>query len=262
MHKIVAFDFGIFFFSPFRVKVLYPGSASSKEEKGNYTKMENATLSCPDDLDLCRTNTDYSESDGGNKAVVNKCLVEPVLHEHVAPLDFEPSVAESLEEPLRSTDETAPPISSCENLKSSEDAVNSQLNCTNYESPSKASMAAQSQGEIRSAAVSPLRPLYRNGSQVQARKPARLLRHRYWHRGRKTKWSKWWSNMKYARPSPAAVPLNVSLQPDLEDVDGMLFVSFVAKVRYLILFSDILRNVLCDFQLNHVNILITCSSVS
>lgn len=194
--------------------------------------MRNATLSCPNDLDLCRTNTDYSESDGGNKAVVDKCLVEPVLHEHVAPLVFEPSVAESLEEPLRSTEETAPPISSSENLKSSEDAVNPQLNCTNHESPSKSSMAAQSRGEIRSAAVSLLRPLYLNGSQGLARKPARLLRHRYCHRGRKAK-SKWWPNMKYARPCPAAAPLNVSLQPDLEDVDGMLFVSFVAKVRYL-----------------------------
>lgn len=44
--------------------------------------------------------------------------------------------------------------------------------------------------------------------------------------------AKWWSNVKYARAAAARVnkAMDVSMQPDLEDVDGVLFVSFTAKV--------------------------------
>lgn len=45
--------------------------------------------------------------------------------------------------------------------------------------------------------------------------------------------AKWWSNVKYARAAAAArvnKVTDVSMQPDLEDVDGVLFVSFTAKV--------------------------------
>ncbi|XP_048063910.1 MAX gene-associated protein [Megalobrama amblycephala] len=43
--------------------------------------------------------------------------------------------------------------------------------------------------------------------------------------------AKWWSNVKYARAAAARVnkAMDVSMQPDLEDVDGVLFVSFTAK---------------------------------
>lgn len=191
--------------------------------------MRNATLSCPDDMDLCQENAVLSESDRASTVVVNDKPVDPVLNEHVAPLDFEPSVTVSLDELLPSTDETVPPISSTENLKSSEDAVNSQISCTNFESPIQSSMAAQSHGEVKSAGVSLPRPPVFTGSQVHEHKPDCLLRHRHCHRGRKAR-SKWWSNVKYARTCPAAVPLNVNSEPDLEDVEGMLFVSFVAKV--------------------------------
>ncbi|XP_051500229.1 MAX gene-associated protein-like [Myxocyprinus asiaticus] len=49
-----------------------------------------------------------------------------------------------------------------------------------------------------------------------------------WRKARKAK-SKWWSNVKYAKPPDVMRPIDVSMQPDLEDVDGMLFVSFTAK---------------------------------
>lgn len=193
--------------------------------------MRIANFSFPTDMALCQENTDNSENDGGNEAVVNKCPLEPVLDEHVAPLDFEPSVTESLEEPLPSTDEPVPQLSSTENPRSSEaskDAVKSQIICANSDSPTKSSMATpspQTRGEIESGAVSLPRPPFLDGSQVHEHKPG----HRCNRRSRKAK-SKRWSNAKYAKSPPAVVPLNVPLQPDLEDVEGMLFVSFVAKV--------------------------------
>ncbi|MCJ8743742.1 hypothetical protein PDJAM_G00097680 [Pangasius djambal] len=215
-----------------RKRDLYPGTTSLKEGEGIFTKMRNATLSCPNNMALCQENTDNSENDGGDEAVVNKCPAEAVLDEHVVPLGFEPSVTVSLEERLPSTVEPVPPISSTENPKSSEaSAVNSQISCTNSESPTKSSMAAQSpetHGEIKSAAVSLPRPHSLNGSQVHERKPGCLYRRGHYRRGRKAK-SKWWSNVKYAKPPPSVPPLNAPLQPDLEDVEGMLFVSFVAK---------------------------------
>ncbi|XP_073667471.1 MAX gene-associated protein isoform X2 [Paramisgurnus dabryanus] len=47
-------------------------------------------------------------------------------------------------------------------------------------------------------------------------------------RARKAK-SKWWSNVKYKKAVVHLDPADVSVQPDLEDVDGMLFVSFGVK---------------------------------
>lgn len=215
------------FFLPFRIRGLYPESASLKEGEGIFTKMGNAALNCQNNMALCQENR-------GNETVVNKCPAEPVLDEHVEPLDIEPSI--TLEEPLQSTDEPVPHISSTENPKSSdisEDAVNSQISCTNSEPPTKSSMAAQSprtQEEIKSAAVSLPRPPFLNGSQVYERKSGHLFRRRRYRRSRKAK-SKWWSNVKYAKhPPPAVEPLTVPLQPDFEDVEGILFVSFVAKV--------------------------------
>ncbi|KAB5539873.1 hypothetical protein PHYPO_G00094200 [Pangasianodon hypophthalmus] len=211
-----------------RIRGLYPGSTSLKEGEGIFTKMRNATLSCPNNMTLCQENTDCSENDRGDEAVVNQRPAETVLDEHVTPLGFEPSVTVSLEERLSSTGEPVPPISSTENPRCSEaSAVNSQISCTNSESPTKSTMAAQSP-ETQEEMKSLPRPHSLNGSQVHERKPGCLYRRRHYRRGRKAK-SKWWSNVKYAKPPPAVVPLNVPLQPDLEDVEGMLFVSFVAK---------------------------------
>ncbi|XP_073712498.1 MAX gene-associated protein isoform X2 [Misgurnus anguillicaudatus] len=47
-------------------------------------------------------------------------------------------------------------------------------------------------------------------------------------RARKAK-SKWWSNVKYKKAAVHLGPADVSMRPDLEDVDGMLFVSFGVK---------------------------------
>lgn len=56
---------------------------------------------------------------------------------------------------------------------------------------------------------------------------------RGWRSGARKAKSKCWSNVKYHRSaavsSAAAVP-DASMRPDLEDVDGVLFVSFTAKV--------------------------------
>ncbi|XP_051951593.1 MAX gene-associated protein [Xyrauchen texanus] len=60
-------------------------------------------------------------------------------------------------------------------------------------------------------------------------KPKRAYcRSNRWRKARKAK-SKWWTNVKYAKPPDVMRPVDVSMQPDLEDVDGMLFVSFTAK---------------------------------
>ncbi|XP_060773758.1 uncharacterized protein magl isoform X4 [Neoarius graeffei] len=206
-----------------RIRSLHPESASLKEGEGISTKMGNATLNCQNNVALCQENK-------GNETVVNKCPAEPALDKHVATLAFESSI--TLEEPLQNTDEPVPLISGTENPKPpdvSEDAVNSQVSCTNSESPTKSSVAAQTREERKSAAVFLPRPPFLNGSQVREQNSGHLFSRRPYRRSRKAK-SKWWSNVKYAKHPLAAVePLNVPLQPDLEDVEGMLFVSFVAK---------------------------------
>lgn len=196
--------------------------------------MRNDILSCPNNLDLCHENTDYSQSDRGHESFVNESPAEPVLDEHVAPLNFDTSVTVSSGEHLLST-ETVPPISSTENQKSteiSEEDVSSQISCTNNDSPTFSPMADQSpqtQGEIKFAALSPSSPPFFNGSKIHERNRGCPLRIGNCQRSRKPK-AKRWTHVKHPKPHSAVVPSEVSLQPDLEDVEGMLFVSFVAKV--------------------------------
>ncbi|KAK3542258.1 hypothetical protein QTP86_021449 [Hemibagrus guttatus] len=210
-----------------RKRGLSAETESLKEGDGIFTKMKNAILNSPN-------NADCSENDRGNETMVYKCPAEPVLDEHVAPLEFETNVTLPLEEPLPPADEPVPPISSAENSKSSESFehdVSSHIGCKDSDSPTESSMSAQSpqaQGEIMCAAASLPGPPFLNGSQVHERKPGHLFRLRHFRRGRKAK-SKRWSKTKYTKPPPAVVPLNIPLHPDLEDVEGMLFVSFVAK---------------------------------
>ncbi|XP_027005297.2 uncharacterized protein magl isoform X2 [Tachysurus fulvidraco] len=203
-----------------RERGLSAGTESLKEGEGIFSKMKNAILSCPN-------NTDYSENDRGNDSVYN-CTAEPVLDEYMAPLEFEQS--DPLEEPLPIADEPFPPISSTENSKSSESfehAVSSYLGCQNSGLPTKTLMSArspQTEREIKSVAASLPRPPL-NASEVHEQKSGHLLKRR---RAKKAK-SKLWSRAKYKKPPPTVVPLNAPSHPDLEDVDGMLFVSFVAK---------------------------------
>lgn len=188
-------------------------------------------------MDLCRENTDYSESDRGHKSVVNEGPAEPVLDEHVAPLNFDPSVTVSLDKHLAITDETVPLISSTENPKSTESSekdVSSPISCTNNGSCTDSPMAAQTpqtRGEIKSAAVSLCSPPFLNGSQSHERNRGRVLRNQSLENKkiRKSR-SKWWTHVKRANSCSVVVPPKVPSQPDLEDVEGMLFVSFVAKV--------------------------------
>ncbi|XP_058235383.1 MAX gene-associated protein isoform X3 [Hemibagrus wyckioides] len=210
-----------------RKRGLSAETETRKEGDGILTKMKNAILSSSND-------TDCSENDRGNETGVYKCPAEPVLNEHVAPLEFETSVTVPLEEPLPSADEPVPPISSTENSKSSESFehdVSSHIGCKDSDSPTESSMSApspQTPGQIKSAAASMPGPPFLNGSQVHERKPGHLFRLRRFQRRRKAK-SKRWSKTKYTKPPPAVVPPSVPLHPDLEDVEGMLFVSFVAK---------------------------------
>lgn len=223
-----------FFFS-FRKRGLSAETETRKEGDGILTKMKNAILSSPND-------SDCSENDRGNETGVYKCPADPVLNEHVAPLEFESSVPVPLEEPLPSADELVLPISSTEDSKSSESFehdVSSHIGDKDSDSPTESSMSApspQTPGEIKSAAASLPGPAFLDGSQVHEQKPGHLLRLRRFQRRRKAK-SKRWSKTKYTKPPPAVVPPSVPLHPDLEDVEGMLFVSFVAKVG----FSDILK---------------------
>lgn len=57
-------------------------------------------------------------------------------------------------------------------------------------------------------------------------------RSRRLRKARKAK-SKRWSNVKYVRAAVHLPPADTSMQPDLEHVDGVLFVSFGVKVRYI-----------------------------
>ncbi|KAF5908503.1 MAX gene-associated protein-like isoform X1 [Clarias magur] len=201
-------------------------SASHKDEEGICFKKRNDTLGCPNNIALCQESTDYSEND----AVVNKCPAETVPDEYLAPLDFESIVAISLEENLPSTNEPVPRMSSPKNKKT-EGAVDSQISCTNCESPTNTSTAAQSpqtHWKPKSVDLSLPRPHFSNRNQVHERKPGPMLRCRRNRRGRKAK-SKRWSNVKYVKTPARIMPPNVPVKPDLEDVDGMLFVSFVAK---------------------------------
>ncbi|XP_053344957.1 MAX gene-associated protein isoform X1 [Clarias gariepinus] len=204
-----------------------PNSASHKEKEEICFKKRNDTLGCPNNIASCQESTDYSKND----AVVNKCPAETEPDEYLAPLDFESIIAVSLEEILPSTGEPVPPMSSSKNPNTSEDAVDSQISCTNSESPTNSSTAAQSpqaHWEPKSADLSLSRPPFLNRRQAHKHKPGPMLRCRRNRRGRKAK-SKRWSNVKNAKPPAQVMPHNVPVQPDLEDVDGMLFVSFVAK---------------------------------
>lgn len=55
-------------------------------------------------------------------------------------------------------------------------------------------------------------------------------RSRRMRKARKAK-SKRWSNVKYTKAAVHLGPADMTMQPDLEDVDGMLFVSFGVKVH-------------------------------
>ncbi len=53
---------------------------------------------------------------------------------------------------------------------------------------------------------------------------------RGWRSGARKAKAKWWTNVKHRCAAVSSVSSAASMQPDLEQVDGVLFVSFTAKV--------------------------------
>ncbi len=80
-----------------------------------------------------------------------------------------------------------------------------------------ASLAPGSADEVRSS------PSVRTGRGVK-----RVFR-RGWRSGARKAKAKWWTNVKHRCAAVSSVS-TASMRPDLEQVDGVLFVSFTAKV--------------------------------
>ncbi|KAL6486349.1 hypothetical protein MHYP_G00057410 [Metynnis hypsauchen] len=187
---------------------LSPGSSPAKEREGILIKMKNAVSGYLNGVALRKEEINSNETDG-DKEVVKQSLTKLALDEHLAPLDVEPSVTTPIQEPSRT--------------------VNSQLGYAHVKSPTETAISAQvSQGrmKLKFSALPKTRLL--NTCQVNRRNTTAHFRRKPFRRARKAR-SKWWSSVRYSKPPPVIPPPDVSLQPDLEDVEGMLFVSFAAK---------------------------------
>ncbi|XP_017538692.1 MAX gene-associated protein isoform X2 [Pygocentrus nattereri] len=201
---------------------LSPGSSPGKEREGILIKMKNAVSGylngalCKEEINSNETNED--------KEVVKQSLTQLALDEHLAPLDVEPSVTAPIQEPSQTMNGS--PASS--NVVSRE-AVHSQLGYAHGKSPTEAAISAQvSQGRMKPKFSALPKPRLLNTSQVNRRNTTAHFRRKPFRRARKAR-SKWWSSVRYSKPPLVIPPPDVSLQPDLEDVEGMLFVSFAAK---------------------------------
>uniref|UniRef100_A0A4W4FL12 T-box domain-containing protein n=1 Tax=Electrophorus electricus TaxID=8005 RepID=A0A4W4FL12_ELEEL len=162
--------------------------------------------------------------------------IEPALVENVAPLVVELNETVSLEQPPQTTDGPVSSAAATESLKfDSKHVVKSQITYAHGKSPTKSFMTAHvpqplEKVKLKVAAVSLPRLHFLNSSQVNKQNTQPPFLHRRFQRGRKAK-AKCWSTVRCSQaPPPVVAPLDVSLQPDLEDVEGMLFVSFAAKV--------------------------------
>ncbi|XP_036437677.1 MAX gene-associated protein isoform X2 [Colossoma macropomum] len=208
-------------------KSLSPGSSPPKERAGTLIKMKNAVSGCLNGVALCKEDVNSNENNSG-KEVVQQSLTKPALDEHLAPLDVEPSVTASIQEPSRTVNG-----STASSNVVSKDAVNSQLSYAHGKLPTEAAISAQvsqSQGRMKLKLSALPKPCLLKTSQVNRRNTTAHFRRKPFRRARKAR-SKWWSNVRYSKPPPEGVipPPDVSLQPDLEDVEGVLFVSFAAK---------------------------------
>ncbi|KAI4885412.1 hypothetical protein NFI96_018042, partial [Prochilodus magdalenae] len=184
------------------------GSLPPKEREGILIKMKNAVSGYMNGVALCKDDV-KSKEPGGVKDIVKQSLAQPTLDEHVAALSVEPSLTLSIHKPPQAINRPS------ESTKvASQDAVKSQM--------------TQERMKMKLSAGSLPKPTFHNTSQLNRRNTAIHFRRKPFRRARKAK-SKWWSNAKYSKPPPVIPPLDVSLRPDLEDVEGMLFVSFAAK---------------------------------
>lgn len=197
--------------------------------------MKKAASSYLNGVSLCKEDMNSSENDKGQEAVVKQPLAPPGLHEHVTPLDIEPHVTASIQVPPQTINGLVAPVSSAESLKfTSEDAVNSQISYAHEKSPVESAVPAQvshSRGRRKQKVPAVSLPqqalLYTN--EVNRRNAPSPFRRKPFRRAKKPK-SKCWSHARYSKPHSVITPLEVSLRPDLDDVDGMLFVSFTKKV--------------------------------
>ncbi|KAL7888261.1 hypothetical protein AOLI_G00032350 [Acnodon oligacanthus] len=202
---------------------LSPGSSPAKEREEILIKMKNAVSGYLNGVALRKEEMNSNETDG-DKEVVKQSLTEPALDEHLAPLDVEPGVIAPIQEPSQTVNG-----STASSNVVSKDAVNSQLGYSHGKSPTEAGISAQvSQGRMKLKFSALPKPRLLNTSQVNRRNPTAHFRRKPFRRARKAR-SKWWSSVRCSKPPPVIPPPDVSFQPDLEDVEGMLFVSFAAK---------------------------------
>ncbi|XP_066533267.1 MAX gene-associated protein isoform X2 [Hoplias malabaricus] len=201
-----------------------PGSPPKKAE-GILIKMRNVVSGYLSGVALCKEDVDCSENEKVKEVVVKQPSIAPDVH--VAPLDVEPVVTTSIQDDPQNINGHVPLIS---NTQSSEpipdDAGNSQISFTHEKSSSQSAVTdqiPQSKGRQQLSKS----PYYNTRPE---NKPNTTAHYGYkpFRRAKKPK-SKWWSNIKYSKPPPVIPPLDVSLRPDLEDVDGMLFVAFAEK---------------------------------
>ncbi|XP_035380677.1 MAX gene-associated protein isoform X2 [Electrophorus electricus] len=207
------------------IKCSYPESLSMKRDEGIFTKIRN-TSRCQNSVVSCK-----EDVNGRGK----EHPIEPALVENVAPLVVELNETVSLEQPPQTTDGPVSSAAATESLKfDSKHVVKSQITYAHGKSPTKSFMTAHvpqplEKVKLKVAAVSLPRLHFLNSSQVNKQNTQPPFLHRRFQRGRKAK-AKCWSTVRCSQaPPPVVAPLDVSLQPDLEDVEGMLFVSFAAK---------------------------------
>ncbi|XP_062858589.1 MAX gene-associated protein [Trichomycterus rosablanca] len=193
-----------------------PVSLPSKEREA---QTSHTALSYSNDITVCKETFNCSK----NEIVVRENQTNPPLVELVTSSDIKPSENKSLQEPLQSTEEAVLPQSNPEASKHISDAANSQISLTDSKSPNDSLPADISQTQENSKLDSVELLLQaqlsdeHNTTDLFPQKLTEVTKAK----------SKWWS--KYARPLPVTTTPDISLQPDLDDVDGMLFVSFGAK---------------------------------
>ncbi|XP_072539494.1 uncharacterized protein mgab [Salminus brasiliensis] len=202
---------------------LSPESPSPKEGQGILTK----TRSYLNGVALCKETVDSKEKD-------KQPITKPALDKHGTPLAVQPSVNTSIQEPPQTINGPVSSVGTTESSKViSEDAINSPISNAHGKSPAESVMFApvflsQGRKKLKLSSVSLAKPPFLSTSQVNRRNTTASFRCKPFRKARKAK-SRWWSNVRCTKPAPVFASPDVTLQPDLEDVQGMLFVSFAAK---------------------------------
>ncbi|XP_022542629.2 MAX gene-associated protein isoform X2 [Astyanax mexicanus] len=195
-------------------------SSYPEDGPGILANLKPAALSHLNGAVLSKKAVDSGEND-------EPSLTTPALDEQVTLSTVQHSVKTSIQEPPQAINGTVSPMSTTESAKLlCEDAVHSQISNLLHTEPVTNAPVFLSQGrmKLKSAVASFVKTPFRHNIPLHLRRRPKA---------RKPK-NKWWTNVRYSRRNPVcatpqrATP-NVTLQPDLEDVEGMLFVSFTAK---------------------------------